>query len=206
MWRGFSPLASRVRVGRAFPVVARACVALACVAIASAGCASSPAPGARDPSRPLPTYAGHARELFDDVIEPRAVGLELDGPGAPPRADPLLRERTQTGDAVVRIRVDTVTGKDDGVDARYDLGFKVLERLAGQHPPAESFNVRVDKTSPSAPIVKSFQARLSGKTFVAFVKEFVRSDGDTDYHFHLATDDQDTIAAVKEAGVLGELK
>ena len=179
---------------------------LAALAIVGAGCASSPPTGARDPSRPLPTYAGHATELFDDVIEPNAVGLALDGPGTPPRSNPQLRERTQTGDAVLRVRVETVTAKDDGVDARYDLGFKVLERLAGQHPPTESFMVRVDKTSASAPVVKSFQARLSGKTFVAFVKEFVRSDGDTDYHFHLATDDKDTIAAVKEAGVLGELK
>ncbi|MDB4993611.1 MAG: hypothetical protein JWM74_1043 [Myxococcaceae bacterium] len=194
MWRGLTRLTS-ASLG-----------VLAALAIAGAGCASSPAAGARDPSRPLPTYVGHATELFDDVIEPSAVGLELDGPGAPPRSNALLRERTQTGDAVLHVRVETVTGKDDGVDARYDLGFKVLERLAGQHPPPESFMVRVDKTSPSAPILKSFQARLSGKTFVAFVKEFVRSDGDTDYHFHLATDDKATILAVKEAGVLGELK
>jgi hypothetical protein len=194
MWRGFTRLASG------------SIAALAALAIAGSGCASSPTPGARDPSRPLPTYAGHATELFDDTIEPSAVGLELDGPGAPPRGSALLRERTQTGDAVVHVRVETVTAKDDGVDARYDLGFKVLERLAGQHPPPDSFTVRVDKANPSAPIVKSFQARLSGKTFVAFVKEFVRSDGDTDYHFHLTADDKDTIAAVKEAGVLGELK
>jgi hypothetical protein len=195
MWRGFSRLA-RGALGLAF----------AWVAVANAGCASSPAPGARDPSRPLPTYGGHAAELFDDVIEPGAVGLELDGPGSPPRGSAVLRERTQVGDAVVRVRVETVTGKDDGVNARYDLGLKVLDRLAGQHAPPDSFTVRVDKTSPSEPIVKSFQARLSGKTFIAFVKEFVRSDGDTDYHFHLAADDKDTVAAVKEAGVLGELK
>jgi hypothetical protein len=184
----------------------RSGAALLSVGLLIVGCAAASPAGARDPARPLPTYAGHDTELFDDVIEPRAVGLDLDGPGAAPRMSPLLRERTQTGDAVVRVRVETVTGKDDGVDARYDLGLKVLERLAGQHPPVESFNVRVDKSSPSAPIVKSFQARLSGKTFVAFVREFVRSDGETDYHFHLAVDDKDTIAAVKEAGVLGELK
>ncbi len=193
MWRGLTRLAS-ASLG-----------VLATLAMGATACASSPGAGSRDPSRPLPTYAGHATELFDDVIEPSAVGLALD-PGVPPRSNALLRERTQTGDAVLHVRVETVTGKDDGVDARYDLAFRVIERLAGQHPPPDSFMVRVDKTSPSAPIVKSFQARLSGKTFVAFVKEFVRSDGDTDYHFHLVTDDKDTLAAVKEAGVLGELK
>src|SRR5205823_6348936 len=35
-------------------------------------------PDANSPSRPLPAYEGHQAELFDDAIDPRAVGLNLD--------------------------------------------------------------------------------------------------------------------------------
>src|SRR4051794_40119911 len=105
------------------------------LAFATASCGGSG--GANSPSRPLPAWAGHATELFDDTIEPRAVGLELDRGGPAPRTDALLRERAQTGDAVVRVRVDTVTAQDDGVTARYDLGLRTLQNLGGEHAPGE---------------------------------------------------------------------
>ena len=99
---------------------------------------SSPAPRsrARRPSRPLPAYAGHAAELFDDVIEPTAVGISLDV-GADPRSDRRLRERTQTGDAVLRVRVATLTAKQEDSATRYIIGMRTLEKLVGQFPPAD---------------------------------------------------------------------
>src|SRR5579884_3938252 len=65
-------------------------------------------PGARSPDRPLPPYTGHAVDLFDDGIEPSAVGYPTDQ-GVNPAGDARLRERTQTGDEVVLARVTTVT-------------------------------------------------------------------------------------------------
>ena len=176
------------------------------IAWASAlGCGSASV-GGKNASRPLPSYAGHATELFDDDIEPRAVGIDLSLSQLPgnPRSDPKLRERAQVGDAVLRARVDTVTAKNDGVDSRYDLGLRILEKLAGEHPPqGENFTVRIDRTSPAANILKNFQNRLGGRIFIVFVREFVRPDGDTELHFHAAPDDKDIAGAVKEAAVFG---
>ena len=176
-------------------------VGFSLVAVLSFACGG---PAAKAPGRPLPSYAGHATELFDDGIDARAVGLELEGRGVAPRSDTLLRERTQVGDAVMRVRIDTVTSRGDGVSERFDLGLRVLDKIAGAEDIPEEFTVRVDKNSPSVGIVKSFQGRLGGKIFIAFLREFVRSDGDSESHFHLSRDGRDVEAAVREAAALGQ--
>jgi hypothetical protein len=158
------------------------------------GCAASGA-GA---NRPLPTYAGHAIELFDDAIEPRAVGLDLEQ-GSEPASDALVRERTQIGDAAMRVRIGTLTEKEEGAETRYQLGMRILETLAGSFPPPDDFNVTVEGTSPSIGIVRNLQDGLIGKTFIAFVRAFVRSDGDPELHFHLAPDTKPELGAVRAA-------
>src|SRR4051812_45723649 len=77
--------------------------------------------GANDPSRKVASYQGRQADLFDDSIDPAAVGLDFDK-GYAPRLDKALRERAQVGDAVLRVRVATVTVKTDGPDAVYQLG------------------------------------------------------------------------------------
>src|SRR6202034_3741291 len=77
---------------------------LVAVSLPLLGCAGANA----DANRPLPSYVGHAAELFDDGIEPRAVGLDLEQV-SDPRSDALLRERTQVSDAALRVRISTLT-------------------------------------------------------------------------------------------------
>jgi hypothetical protein len=160
--------------------------------------ACGPAKDSNAPSRPLPTYAGRAAELFDDSIEPAAVGLDFDKSYLP-KSDPLLRERTQLGDAVVRVRVSTVTAKNDGPASTYQVGLLTLEKLVGDHPPPPTFTVQIDKTSEAHGIMKNFESRLVGYLFVAFVREFVRPDGDREIHFHLTPDTKEVRAAVTDA-------
>jgi hypothetical protein len=160
---------------------------------------------ANGPVRPLPGYSGHSADLFDDTIEPAAVGLDFDR-GYSPRSDPALRERAQTGDAVIRVKVTTITAKTDGPDAVYQLGLHIVETVTGKHAPPPDFNVTISKTSESHGIMKNFEARLVGYAFVAFVREFVRPDGDREVHFHLAPDTKEVKNAVNEALVLGEVK
>lgn len=170
--------------------------------------ASCGGPDANGPSRPLPPYEGHQKELFDDAIEPAAVGLSLDD-SKTPLTDTTLRERTQVGDAVVRAKVQTITEKKeerDGHADEFQLGLTVLEKLTGEHPPEGDFVVRLDETSPSAGILKSLGARLGGKTFVVFVKQFKGADGEPRYYAHFAADSKDVIAAVKDAVALAEFK
>jgi hypothetical protein len=154
--------------------------------------------GAEGPGRPLPSYAGHATELFDDVIEPAAVGLPLD-PGVDPRADRLLRERTQIGDSTMRVRVSTITAKDEDNGTRYNLGLQVVQQLGGQHPFGTTLELTVPPVSPSSGILKSLEGQIMGKTFIAFVREFVRPDGDHEMHFHFAPDTKVELAAVTDA-------
>ncbi len=163
-----------------------------------AGC-----PPAVVPTRPLPSYTGRSTELFDDAIEPRAVGLDTDV-HAHAKSDPLLRERVQIGDATLRVRVDTITVKQEDSAASYQIGFRVLDHLAGQHAPGASFNVKVSKSSPSTGILKSFEDQLVGKNFTAFVRVFVQGDGDEEMHFHLSPDSKEVLAAVRDATVLAD--
>jgi hypothetical protein len=186
-----------VRPSPAISPLARALFAGALLALAGCGGASARA-------RALAPHEGRAAELFDDVIEPRAVGLDIEEK-LTPRTDPTLRERTQLGDAVVRVRVDNVTATGAGANVRWSIGLRVLEKLAGAHPPPDTFVVTLDRSSPSAGILGSLQGRISGRTFVAFVKEFAAGE-DGAFHFHMAPDTKDVRQAVEEAVALGEFK
>jgi hypothetical protein len=169
---------------------------------ASLGCGPAGS-GAASPAneRKLPPYSGHATELFDDAIEARAVGLELEQTSTP-RSDPRTRERSQVADVVVRARVDTVTGKVEGPETSYQVGFKVIDTLTGKHPVGETFAIRLDKNSPSIGILRSFEGRLVGKTMVVFVRAFVRADAEQELHVHVAPDAKDVLDAVHDAMVL----
>jgi hypothetical protein len=162
-------------------------------------------PDANSPSRPLPAWEGHQAELFDDAIDPRAVGLNLDDTRTP-QSDAIVRERAQVGDAVVRAKIETVTSKRESDNVEYQLGLTVIEKLTGEHPPPDQFVVRLDKTSPSAGIVNSLDTRLGGKSFVVFLREFKGADNEPRYYAHFAPDTKDVITAVKDAMALSEFK
>jgi hypothetical protein len=162
-------------------------------------------PDAADPSRPVATYGGRQADLFDDSIDPAAVGLDFDK-GYAPKLDKTLRERAQVGDAVLRVRVATVTAKTDGPDKIYQLGMHTVEKIAGKNPPPTDFTLQIDKTSEAHGILKNFESRLVGYAFVAFVREFSHPGGDRARHFHLAPDTKEVKMAVSDALVLGEFK
>jgi hypothetical protein len=167
------------------------------------GC--GPSTPAGSPTRPLPGYSGRATELFDDAIDPAGVGMDFDK-GYTPRADRLLRERAQMSDATLRVKVQTVTGKTDGPEKSYTLGLHTVEKMNGANPPPADFSVDVSKSSEAHGILKNFEGRLVGYPFVAFVREFVRPDGDREIHFHLSPDTKEVKAAVGDAVVLGEIE
>ncbi|MGH7284604.1 MAG: hypothetical protein ACRELY_24020, partial [Polyangiaceae bacterium] len=134
-----------------FPVFAAPLV------LALAACGGGDTKGhSHTPDRPLPSYTGHAADLFDDAIEPQAVGLEFEAP-VDPRVDPKFRERAQLSDAILRAKVDTVTERGDGADARYDISFKVVEKIAGQNPPRDPFTLHVTGDTPTTGILRTMQ-------------------------------------------------
>lgn len=159
---------------------------------------------ADSPSRPLVPYTGRQAELFDDSIEPAAVGLDFDR-GYAPRVDRTLRERAQVADSVLRVRVSTVTAKTDGPDVTYQLGLHTVERIGGKELP-EDFTVHISRSSESHGIMKNRESRLVGYGFIAFVREFATPAGERELHFHLAPDTKDVKTAVGDALLVGELK
>jgi hypothetical protein len=170
---------------------------------------------AATPQTPLPSYDGRATQLFDDMIDPAAVGYggSLIGTeqGRSPKDDALLRERTQSGDAVVRARVVTVTSGADGQDSGWQIGLRTLETVAGKKPLEGEFSFFVASKGPAAGVVRMLDARLVGSTFVVFVRAF-EADGEAGagpgsaLHFHFAKDDKDELGAVREASLLGEVR
>jgi hypothetical protein len=188
-WRGASP--------------ALALAALAAVLASTPACGK----GANGPGRDLPPYNGHSADLFDDGIDPDAVGFQV-ASGAPPMSDTRLRERTQTGDAVVRVRVLTVTDKREDKRHTWQLGMHTLEHMAGAGPLDADFTLEVEDTDPGAPMVHAFEAGLVGKTFVAFVRAFARAGApdEWDEHFHLAGDTPAVKQAVQSAVLLQQVR
>lgn len=188
--------------GTASPSSTHLWTLLLALALGLAGCGG---PGAGSRSRPLPSYAGHALELYDDAIDPSAVGLDYQKSYVA-RTDAKLRERTQVSDAVLRVRVSTVTTKRDGPESTYQLGLHTVAQLSGSHPPPPDFTVRIDRSSESHGILRNFESRMVGYAFVAFVREFVRPDGDPELHFHLAADTREVTAAIADAIALHDPK
>lgn len=154
-------------------------------------------------AKPLPTYDAKAARAFDDAIDAAAVGLDIDN-SYDPKADRGLRERAQSADAVLRVKVATVTGRSG---PSYDLGLKNVEWLAGDHAPGmETFAVTVGADSPALGIVKSFEGRLVAKDFIAFVRAFQKEGGERQLHFHLSPDTPAVRAAVSDAVTLRAFK
>lgn len=179
----------------------------AAVVAAGWGLAACGGKGANAPGQDGPPYTGHPVDLFDDGIDPIAVGYQLD-PGPPPATDAKLRERVQTGDAVVRARVVTVTSKHEADGKSWQLGLQTLGRLAGNGPLDDTFALEVESTDPGAGMVRAFENSLVGKTFVVAVRTFARAGapGETDLHFHISADSPDVVAAVKDATLLQQVK
>jgi hypothetical protein len=168
------------------------------------GCEAAPSPVVPPAAATLPRWEGHAQQLFDDNIDPAAVGLSLEGPS--PRSDPFLRERAQTGDVVSRVRVQTVTVDSVGDQVTYHLSIQIgVPTLAQAKTPERSFELSIKPTSRAFGIAKAFDARLRGATFIGFIQRFAGEDGEAEIHWHLSADTAEVAAAVKEAVALREL-
>jgi hypothetical protein len=162
--------------------------------------------GPKGPARPLSAYEANSKALFDDVIDPAAVGLDFDKSYAPSQ-DPALRERVRQADAVLRAKVMTITSRTTEGRGSYQLALVALdEQVIGPFPPASPFSVRIDESSPSNGIVKHLEGGLVGKTFIVFVKAFQRADGDQELHAHLSPDTKATARAISDAQAKDELR
>gem|GEM_PF-6750917 len=176
------------------------------------GCGPSTATGAA-PRSPLAkttrlsseqVYDSRARNLFDDGIDPRAIRTSGESP--PSRLnDSLLRERARQSDVIARVKVDTVTAlhPDEG-HPEFELHVRTIEVLADRTRTAPKLRLVVTSDSAAHGIVNTYQGRLMGSVFVAFLRAFTNPDGSSVTHFHFSPDTNDFNAAVVDAITLTE--
>jgi hypothetical protein len=170
---------------------------LALFPLALAACLDGPSA----PTERAPGWDSHAREVFDDNVDPAAVGLSLEGPSA--RADRFLRERAQTAELVSVVRVDTVTIDSIGDAKRFHLGVRVTGAPAGlPRLEAKEFDLRV--SDGNALLGAGFEQRLRGHTFIGFMHRYSNEEGDPVVHFHLSANTPEIAHAVQEALALQE--
>lgn len=150
-------------------------------------------------ARPPAVYEKEQTQLFDDTIDAAAVGLDINQT-FDPGADPNLDNRVRSSDAILRARILTVSSRGDISRPTFQLSLATQGEAFSEKAPVKSpFNLRVDSTGPSAGIVKHLESGLIGKTFIVFVREFVRPDGDTELHFHMSPDTKLMTKALQDA-------
>lgn len=157
-------------------------------------------------TRPLPVYAGKPAELFDDSVEPSAIGLDFDQ-SFDAMKDPEFRQRLHDADGVLRVRISTVssrTGSED--DPAFTFRLVPLEKLHGQYAPEEPFDVMISPKSSTLGVFKHLEHKLVGATFVAFTKDYRPPGGDPETHVHLAPDTPAVKKAVSDLIALDSLK
>src|SRR5262249_32583089 len=137
-------------------------LALAFAGLGATGCEPA-APVKAGTASGLPRWEAHEREVFDDNIDPAAVGLSMDGPS--PRNDAHLRERAQTADVVARVRVNPVPIDSVGEQKPYPLGIQVgVPTLSTARVRDRTFELLTRPSSGVFGIAKAFEARLRGQT------------------------------------------
>lgn len=152
----------------------------------------------------LVPYDAKAAGLFDDVIEPNAIGLFASPASREGRI--VIEERTRLSHVVTRVRVQTVTSDLVNGAPVYHLVLAALDQpLAQAALPEGRVEIEVGPATPAYGIVKSVDAGLVGRSFVGFFRWF--SGGDEPRLFwHLSADDPEVVTAIREASLLSAPK
>jgi hypothetical protein len=167
------------------------------------GCEGSVSVAGQVPANEFPPYQGQAATLFDDRIDPSAVGLA--DVASKPRTDPVLRARAQNAEAVARARVATVSVDSAAGRPTYRLSLDLREGSISRRGFTEDHvEIAVRPDSPAFGVVKWLDTRLIGRTFIAFFHRYAGTE-EVEVRFHLSADDPEVLAAVKEAAALGEI-
>ncbi|MFO0661712.1 MAG: hypothetical protein U0165_18045 [Polyangiaceae bacterium] len=152
--------------------------------------------------RSLPEYKDQDATLFDDSVEPYAIGLSLDRPSS--RGNSVFRSRAQNARSIMRMRIDTVTTGGGINRSVIRVGMKRVGKPLLGKDESEGFEVEVATGSNAFALFKQAGDRIQGRTVVCMWKLFRVNDEPT-LHFYLAPDDDETLAAVRDAVALQEL-
>jgi hypothetical protein len=160
-------------------------------------CAAGSAP-ARDPaeSGQLPEFTAAEASLFDDTIALSVFGAELTEVKDAENAK--LSERTVRADAVVPVKVSTVTSESVGDTERYQLVVTPWAPSLAGAAQADPITLEVSWGSPSFQFVKSADITLVGTRLILFFKRYDQ-DGRASVHWRLEADSNEVRKVVEEA-------
>ncbi len=163
-----------------------------------------PAPlPARAPSAALVPWAGNYVTLFDDAIDPAALGYSLDGKN--PAVDPLLKHRTKAAELVARMKLLTVSRDANGTRPRYLLNLRVgLPPLARARLQEVDLELAIAQGTSAFELLSSNESGLRGRIFIGFVRRFAGVDGPV-LRWHLTADSPEVAQAVQTAAALDDL-
>lgn len=173
--------------------------ALALAAL-SAACGPSEQPKTAPSAQQLPLYGPDAARLFDDTISPDVFGASIDGSDA--AADPALPIRTQRAEAVVPVKVSTVTSDTEGGSPAYTLVLSPVGPPLSGRPWGQPINIEIWPTSPSFAFMHSADSTLVGREFILFFRHY-NEQGQITVHWRAEADTPALRAAVERARLVG---
>ncbi|MGH7439652.1 MAG: hypothetical protein ACRENE_28510 [Polyangiaceae bacterium] len=164
------------------------------------GCGGGDAAARGPAGPPPPPYGERDAVLFDDGVEPGALGFGI--AGITDKDERLVNDRVAASDGVVRARVVTVTSKTEDSGTGLFISFRTIETLAGHGAPRGDFVVFESSKASGAGLLMAAASRLVGLTFIAYVRRFAgaprdgaeapdESEREGVLHFHLAKDGKD---------------
>jgi len=160
---------------------------------AAFGCAGGASPSI-DPSS-LPRFGPADAVLFDGrlVLEPALEHADR------ARAAAKLHERARIADAVLRVRVQTVTRASVNLGVLYTVTVEPLApALAGDFTPGP-ISLSVSQDDPAFSSLRLLGARLVAKTLVLFLKSYSGGPGQVTLRWHAEPDSADLQARVLAA-------
>ncbi len=128
-------------------------------------------------------WEGRFKSLFDNGIEPAAVGLSLDG--STPEEHPLLASRVPDAEIVAILSIQTLSSDSFGVQTRYTLTMQVDgQPLIPAHTSQRRFELQVLRGMPGFGIVERLGTELRGRKFIGFLRRFPGNEG-PQWRWHL---------------------
>jgi hypothetical protein len=167
--------------------------------LASFGCGGQ-TPRAVSAVNGLPEYTPEESSLFGDTLAPGVFGLPAE---VPPERDPKLLDRARDADAVVRVRVATLSEQL----LAGTQGFTIV--LVVEPPPLRGgatespLELQLSRGSPSLAMVQAQGSALVGRRFVLFLKHYSHR-GDPVLHWHGEGDTPAFEEAVERSKTLDE--
>jgi hypothetical protein len=128
----------------------------------------------------LPEYTPEEASLFGDILTPTVFGLPAE---EAPSQDQKLAKRMQRADAVVKVRVATVSETLLAGTRGYTLALAVETPPIRGSAPESPLEIQLGAGSPSLAQVQAEDSKLVGRRFVLFIRHYA-NHGEPELHWH----------------------